>query len=112
MEMIGLTEAKKVIVQALNYHKAQKLFADKGMKTDYSSMHMVFTGNPGTAKTTVARLLARIMRENGLLSKGQLVEVGRGDLVGRYVGWTAQTVQKSSSKQRAACCSSTKPIHW
>lgn len=94
MEMIGLTEAKKVIVQALNYHKAQKLFADKGMKTDYSSMHMMFTGNPGTAKTTVARLLARIMRENGLLSKGQLVEVGRGDLVGRYVGWTAQTVQK------------------
>lgn len=110
--MTGLTEAKKVIVQALNYHKAQKLFADKGMRTDHPSMHMVFTGNPGTAKTTVARLLARIMRENGLLSKGQLVEVGRGDLVGRYVGWTAQTVQKSSSKQRAACCSSTKPIHW
>lgn len=56
-------------------------------------MHMVFTGNPGTAKTTAARLFARIMRDNGLLSKGQLVEVGRGDLVGKYVGWTAQTVQ-------------------
>ena len=81
-------------MQALNYHKAQKLFADKGMKTDHPSMHMVFTGNPGTAKTAVARLFARIMRENGILSKGQLVEVGRGDLVGRYVGWTAQTVQK------------------
>ena len=94
MEMIGLTEAKNVILQALNYHKAQKLFADKGMKVDRPAMHMVFTGNPGTAKTTVARFFARIMRENGLLSRGHLVEVGRGDLVGKYVGWTAQTVQK------------------
>ena len=54
---------------------------------------MIFTGNPGTAKTTVARLFAKIMKENGLLSRGQLIEVGRGDLVGKYVGWTAQIVK-------------------
>lgn len=93
-QMIGLDEAKKVIIQALNYHKAQKLFADKGMKNDHLAMHMVFTGNPGTAKTSVARLFARIMKENNLLSKGNLIEVGRGDLVGKYVGWTAPTIQK------------------
>ena len=94
MEMIGIDDAKKVIGQALNYYKAQKLFADKGMKADRPAMHMVFTGNPGTAKTTVARLFSRIMKENDLLSKGRLVEVGRGDLVGKYVGWTAPTIQK------------------
>ena len=92
-EMIGLTEAKAVIRKALNYYKMQKLYEEKGVKPDYPAMHMVFTGNPGTAKTTAARLFARIMKDNGLLSKGQLVEVGRGDLVGKYVGWTAQTVQ-------------------
>jgi len=94
MEMVGLTEAKKVIQQALDYFKAQKLFAAKGMKADRPAMHMVFTGNPGTAKTSAARLFARIMKENDLLSKGHLVEVGRGDLVGKYVGWTAPTIQK------------------
>ena len=93
-QMIGLDEAKKVINQALNYYKAQKLFADKGMKNDHPAMHMVFTGNPGTAKTSVARLFARIMRENNLLSKGNLIEVGRGELVGKYVGWTAPIIQK------------------
>jgi SpoVK/Ycf46/Vps4 family AAA+-type ATPase len=91
--MIGLTEAKDVIKKALNYYKMQKLYEEKGVKKNNPAMHMIFTGNPGTAKTTVARLFARIMKENGLLSKGQLVEVGRGDLVGKYTGWTAQTVQ-------------------
>ena len=97
--MIGLKEAKAVIQKALNYYKMQKLFEDKGLKKDTPAMHMVFKGNPGTAKTTVARLFAQIMKDNGLLSKGHLVEVGRGDLVGKYVGWTAQTVQ---SKFKAA----------
>lgn len=93
MELIGLGDAKQVIQKALNYYKMQKLYEEKGVKRDNPAMHMIFSGNPGTAKTTVARLFARIMRENGLLSSGHLVEVGRGDLVGRYVGWTAKTVQ-------------------
>ncbi|MBR3894328.1 MAG: AAA family ATPase [Clostridia bacterium] len=92
-EMVGLADAKQVIQKALNYYKMQKLYEAKGVKTGTPAMHMVFSGNPGTAKTTVARLFARIMRENGLLSKGHLVEVGRGDLVGKFVGWTAPTVQ-------------------
>ena len=93
-KLCGLDSAKKVIRQALDYYKAQKLFAERGMQEDHPAMHMIFTGNPGTAKTTAARLFARIMQENGLLSRGQMVEVGRGDLVGKYVGWTAVNVQK------------------
>lgn len=92
--MIGLKEAKRVIDEALSYYKAQKFFADKGFKTEHPAMHMVFTGNPGTAKTTVARLFAQIMRDNGLLSEGGLYEVGRADLVGQFVGWTAKIVKK------------------
>ena len=94
MEMIGLERAKNVIRQALDYNKAQKLFADKGGVFDRTSMHMVFTGNPGTAKTSVARLFAQIMKDNGVLTVGKLVECGRADLVGKYVGWTAPTVKR------------------
>ena len=100
MEMIGLERAKKVIDQMLDMQRAQRLFADKGMKLERPSMHMIFTGNPGTAKTTVARLFARIMKENGFLSTGVMVEVGRADLVGKYVGWTAPTIK---AKFKEAC---------
>ena len=92
-KMIGLTEAKTVIKQAVDFFKAQKLFCGKGIPESRPAMHMVFSGAPGTAKTTAARLFARIMKQNGLLSVGGLVEVGRADLVGKYVGWTAQIVR-------------------
>lgn len=92
--MIGLTSAKNVIYQALDSYKAQKIFKDKGMMEDTSCNHMIFTGNPGTAKTTVARLFARILKDNEVLSRGHILEVGRGDLVGKYVGWTAQIIKK------------------
>lgn len=93
-EMTGLSAAKKVMADAVNYYKMQKLFKSRGLNSGRPSMHMVFTGNPGTAKTTVARLFAQIMRENGILSSGHLVEVGRNDLVGQFVGWTAPTIVK------------------
>jgi len=92
--MIGLQEAKAVVKQALDFYKAQKIFRDKGFLTERPAMHMIFTGNPGTAKTTVARLFAQIMKDNDLLSVGDLYEVGRADLVGKYVGWTAQIVKQ------------------
>lgn len=93
-EMIGLTKAKKVITDAINYNRAQIMFKDKGISQKRTTMHMVFTGNPGTAKTTVARLFGRIMQENHILPRGHFVEVGRKDLVGMFVGWTAQIIKK------------------
>ena len=98
--LIGLDNAKEVMNQALNYFKVQKLFADKGLKKEHPSMHMVFTGNPGTAKTTVARLFAEIMKENNLISNGDLYEVGRADLVGQYVGHTAPLVKSAFKKAK------------
>ena len=93
-EMIGLDSAKEVITNAVNFFKMQKLYDEKGLNVKRPSMHMVFTGNPGTAKTTVARLFAQIMKDNGLLTKGDLYEVGRADIVGQYVGQTAPLVKK------------------
>jgi AAA+ superfamily predicted ATPase len=98
-KMVGLSEAKKTINEILDFYKAQKLFKDKGIAVEHPAMHMIFTGNPGSAKTTVARLLAQIMKENDLLSVRDLFEVGRADLVGKYVGSTAPIVKQ---KFRAA----------
>lgn len=93
--LIGLGSAKQVIQQALDYNRAQFLYEKAGLKKLDTTKHMVFTGNPGTAKTTVARLFAQIMKDNRVLSRGNLIEVGRQDLVGKYVGWTAKCVEEA-----------------
>ena len=100
--LIGLKSVKQVVNEALDFCKYQKMFSDSGLSDLSPTRHMVFTGNPGTAKTTVARLFAQIMKDNKVLPKGRLIEVGRQDLVGKYVGWTAKLVEKAFNDARGS----------
>lgn len=93
-EMIGLSTVKQTIDNFINYSKLQKACAENGNFANNTCKHMCFVGNPGTAKTTVARYVAQVMKEKGLLKHGNLIEVGRGDIVSRYVGGTAPNVQE------------------
>ena len=92
-ELIGLDNIKERVDQIVAFAKLQKLAKDHGRKVENVNLNLSFLGNPGTAKTTVARLFARIMKENGLLSNGDLIEVGRSDLVAKYTGQTAIKVK-------------------
>jgi len=96
--LIGLVEIKDSIRKIIAYSKMQKLARESGRKLGDINVNIAFTGNPGTAKTTVARLFARIMKENGILSRGELIEAGRADLVAAYVGQTAIKVKKLFDK--------------
>lgn len=93
--LIGLDTVKKEVESLRNLIKIQTMRAQQGLPNTNMSYHMVFTGNPGTGKTTVARIVAGIYREIGILNKGHLVETDRAGLVAEYVG---QTAPKTNAK--------------
>ena len=92
--LIGLQTVKEDVKSLLNFIKVNQLRKERDMKTPTVSYHLVFTGNPGTGKTTVARLLGRMYYRMGLLPKGQLIEADRSTLVAGYMGQTAIKTQE------------------
>lgn len=92
--IVGLKSVKEYIYSLEEYFGVQKRRREAGLKAGEVNKHMIFTGNPGTGKTTIARIVSKYLKAIGVLSGGQLVEVSRGDLVGRYVGHTAPLVNQ------------------
>ena len=99
-EMIGLAEQKALIEQIIAANRVQKMRVDMNLEKQKAALHMSFTGNPGSAKTTVARLIAQILARDGVLKTGRFVECGRADLVAKYVGWTAKAVRNKFREAR------------
>lgn len=96
--LVGLNAVKKDVAGLIHMQEMQRKRRQRGMKTIPTSNHLVFYGNPGTGKTTVARLLAKIYRSMGILSNDTVVEVDRSGLVAGYVGQTAIKVQEAVQK--------------
>lgn len=92
--LVGLENVKTKVNDLIAYQKVQKLRRDNNLNSEKNTLHLAFTGNPGTGKTTVARIVGRIYKQIGLLSKGHFVEVSRTDLIAGYQGQTALKVKK------------------
>lgn len=92
--LVGLEKVKNKVQDLIVYQKVQKLRRENNLHSVKNTLHLAFTGNPGTGKTTVARIVGRIYKRIGLLSKGHFVEVSRTDLIAGYQGQTALKVKK------------------
>lgn len=99
-QLVGLDNVKSKVSDLIAFQKVQLLRKEKGLHTPRSTMHLAFTGNPGTGKTTVARIVGRIYRKLGLLSKGHFMEVSRTDLIAGYQGQTAHKVKDVIEKAK------------
>ncbi len=98
--MVGLNDVKTQVNNLISYQKVQKLREEKGLVTVKGTLHIAFTGKPGTGKTTVARIVGRLYKHIGLLSKGHFIEVTRTDLIAGYQGQTALKVKQVIDKAK------------